>query len=52
MSDSTPENAEARNGLVISFPAPPVMTEEQARQREAKRRAELVIRPEERMPAD
>ena len=49
MSDSKPETAEARNGLVISFTDPPVMTEEQARQLEARRRADLVIKPEERM---
>jgi hypothetical protein len=52
MTDSKPETAEARNGLVISFTDPPVMTEEQARQLEAKRRAELVIKPEERLTAD
>ena len=49
MSDSKPKNTEVRNGLVISFDNPPVMTEEQAHQFEAKRRAELVIKPEERM---
>jgi hypothetical protein len=51
MSHSTPDD-QSGNGLVISFSDPPAMTEEQARRLEAKRRAELVIKPEERMTLD
>jgi hypothetical protein len=52
MPNSTPETDDERNGLVILLSDPPTMTEEQARKLEAKRRAELVIKPEERMTAD
>lgn len=52
MPNSTPETDDERNGLVVLLSDPPTMTEEQAKKLEAKRRAELVIRPEERMTAD
>jgi len=52
MPSSKPETAEARNGLVIPIDNPPPLTEEQIERLKAKRRADLVIKPEERLTAD